>query len=134
MSLLYGIFTAQASNVGFQEIIITATDNGSPVGETVNTIYIEVLDIELPTLTVDGNTAICAGGELELTATGDFDEIIWSNGTVGNTNTYTFGGTFFVTGYIDQCQVQEEFYVDQSPYFLPDVVVDPPAVCPGKRP
>ena len=115
-----------------QEITITATDDGSPVGETVNTIYIEVLDIELPALTVEGNTAICAGGELELTATGDFDEIIWSNGTVGNTNTYTYGGTFFVTGYIDQCQVQEEFYVDQSPYFLPDVVVDPPAVCPGQ--
>ena len=132
VTTITGIFTAQASNVGFQEIIITATDNGSPVGETVNTIYIEVLDIELPTLTVEGNTAICAGGELELTATGDFDEIIWSNGTVGNTNTYTFGGTFFVTGYIDQCQVQEEFYVDQSPYFLPDVVVDPPAVCPGQ--
>ncbi|MEC8634731.1 MAG: cadherin repeat domain-containing protein, partial [Bacteroidota bacterium] len=132
VTTITGIFTAQASNVGFQEITITATDNGSPVGETVNTIYIEVLDIELPTLTVEGNTAICAGGELELTATGDFDEIIWSNGTVGNTNTYTFGGTFFVTGYIDQCQVQEEFYVDQSPYFLPDVVVDPPAVCPGQ--
>jgi gliding motility-associated-like protein len=132
VTTITGIFTAQASNVGFQEIVITATDDGSPVGETVNTIYIEVLDIELPTLTVDGNTAICAGGELELTATGDFDEIIWSNGTVGNTNTYTFGGTFFVTGYIDQCQVQEEFYVDQSPYFLPDVVVDPPAVCPGQ--
>ena len=127
-----GIFTALPENVGIQEITITATDDGTPVGETVTTLVFEVLDIVLPELTVDGNTAICAGGELTLTATGDFEEIVWSNGTPGNTNTYTYGGTFFVTGYIDQCTVVEEFYVDQSPYFLPDVVVDPAAVCPGQ--
>ncbi|HBP44998.1 MAG TPA: hypothetical protein DD635_03800, partial [Flavobacteriales bacterium] len=127
-----GTFTALAENVGTQEITITATDDGDPVGETVTTLVIDVLNIELPPLTIEGNSAICAGGEVELTATGDFDEIIWSNGTVGNTNTYTYGGTFFVTGYLDQCAVEEEFYIDQSPYFLPDVVVDPPAVCPGQ--
>lgn len=127
-----GTFTALPGNVGVQEIVITATDDGTPVGETVTSIVIEVLDIELPELTIEGNSAICAGGEVTLTATGDFDEIVWSNGTPGNTNTYTYGGTFFVTGYLDQCSVVEEFYVDQSPYFLPDVVIDPPAVCPGQ--
>ena len=76
-----GIFTALPENVGIQEITITATDDGTPVGETVTTLVFEVLDIVLPELTVDGNTAICAGGELTLTATGDFEEIVWSNGT-----------------------------------------------------
>ena len=127
-----GTFTALPENVGVQEITITATDDGTPVGETVNTIVFEVLDITLPDLTITGNEAICAGGEVTISAEGDFEQIVWSNGTVGTSNTYTYGGTFFVTGYIDQCQVVEEFFVDQSPYFLPDVVIDPPAVCPGQ--
>lgn len=132
VTTISGIFTAQAENVGFQEITITATDDGTPAGETINTIYIEVLNIELPPLTIEGNASICAGGEVEITAAGDFEEIIWSDGTVGNTNTFTYGGTFFVSGYIGQCSVQEEFFVDQTPYFLPDVALDPIAVCPGE--
>ena len=127
-----GLFTALPENVGFNEINITATDDGAPTGITELTVIIEVLNIELPDLVLEGNTAICAGGEVEITAAGAFDEIIWSTGAEGNTNTYTFGGTFLVTGYLDQCTVVEEFYVDQSPYFLPDVEVDPPSVCPGQ--
>jgi gliding motility-associated-like protein len=127
-----GLFTALPENVGTNVINITATDDGTPTGVTELTVVLEVLDIELPELVLDGNSAICAGGEVEITVSGAFDEIVWSNGVVGNTNTYTFGGTFFVTGYLDQCTQVEEFYVDQSPYFLPDVEVDPPSVCPGQ--
>jgi len=127
-----GLFTALPENVGTNVINISATDDGTPTGVTELTVIIEVLNIELPELVLEGNSAICAGGEVEITATGAFDEIVWSNGVVGNTNTYTFGGTFFVTGYLDQCTQVEEFYVDQSPYFLPDVEVDPPSVCPGQ--
>lgn len=132
ISNISGVFTALPENIGIQEITITATDNGTPVGQTVNTIVIEVLNITLPELTIEGNAAICAGGELLLTAVGDFEQIVWSNGTVGPQNTYSYGGTFFVTGYIDECTVVEQFFVEQSPYFLPDVVIDPPAVCPGQ--
>lgn len=127
-----GVFTALPENVGINEINITATDDGTPTGVTDLTVIIQVLNIELPDLVLEGNTAICAGGEVEINATGAFDEIIWSDGTVGSTNTYTFGGTFFVTGYLEQCTVEEVFFVDQAPYFLPDVVIDPPAVCPGQ--
>jgi len=127
-----GLFTALPENVGTTEITITATDNGTPAGETVINLVIEVLNVELPELVVEGNEAICAGGEVTLTASGAFDEIVWSDGTPGPSNSYTYGGTFFVTGYLEQCTVVEEFYIDQSPYFLPDVVVDPPAVCPGQ--
>lgn len=126
------VFTAAADNLGVTEITLVATDNGSPVQTTEVTIVFEVLDIELPELTLEGNTAICAGGQAIITANGDFEEIVWSNGNTGNTNTYIYGGNFFVSGYLDECSVTEYFTINQSPYFLPDVEVDPPAVCPGQ--
>ena len=127
-----GLFVGDATNLGIHEITISATDDGSPAATTEVTFVVEVLDIILPELTLDGNMAICAGGEAEITAMGDFDNIVWSNGNEGSTNTYVFGGNFFVTGQVGQCETVEYFFIDQSPYFLPDVDVDPVAVCPGQ--
>ena len=127
-----GVFVGEATNLGIHEVTISATDDGSPAATTEVTFIVEVLDIVIPELSIEGNTSICAGGEATITATGDFDEIVWSNGNVGVTNTYVFGGNFFVTGQIGQCETVEYFFIDQSPYFLPDVVIDPPAVCVGE--
>ena len=45
---------------------------------------------------------------------------------MGNVATIPFGGTFVVTGILDiGCEVQETFFIDQSPYYLPDVEYDP---------
>ena len=56
-----GLFTALPENVGLNEINITATDDGAPTGITELTVVIEVLNIELPDLVLEGNTAICGG-------------------------------------------------------------------------
>ena len=92
-------------------------------------MYINVLDVLPPELTIEGNLAICAGAETTITANGDFDSFSWnlnSQFTNGNVATIPFGGTFVVTGILDiGCEVQETFFIDQSPYYLPDVEYDP---------
>ncbi len=130
-----GTFTANAP--GMNTIEITATDDGSPSSSTSVTMYIEVLDILPPELTVEGTMSICAGSETQITATGDFDEFTWninSQFTDGNIANIPFGGTFVVTGILDEgCQVQTSFFIDQSPYYLPDVeyTPNPPNICSG---
>lgn len=128
-----GTFSAQMTNLGLNEITITAVDDGDPSASTQIILTFEVSPIELPELTVSGNTAICAGGEAIVTVEGEgFDAIVWSNGNTESSNTYIYGGNFFVTGYVEQCETVEYFFIDQSPYFLPDIDVTPPAVCPGQ--
>lgn len=120
---------------GINTIEITAVDDGSPSSQTSVTMYIEVLDILPPELTVEGLMSICAGSETTITATGDFDDFIWnvnSQFTDFNVANIPFGGTFVVTGILDAgCQVQTSFFIDQSPYYLPDVeyTPDPPYIC-----
>jgi hypothetical protein len=127
-----GIFVGSATNLGIHEITISATDDGVPASTTEVNFVVEVLDVIIPELTLSGNMSICAGGTAEVTATGDFDNIIWSNGNEGLTNTYNYGGNFFVTGQVGQCELVEYFFIDQSPYFLPDIDAVPAAVCPGQ--
>jgi gliding motility-associated-like protein len=127
-----GTFTAESTNVGTHTFTITATDNGTPAGVTTFDVVVEVLPISVPALEVTGNFSICAGGSTTLSVGSGFDSYQWSNGNVGTTNTYTFGGDFFVSGFIAQCEAVEYFTVEQSPYFLPDVDVVPPAICPNQ--
>ena len=128
-----GTFTALPENVGITEITIDAVDDGSPSATSTTQIVFEVLDVELPDLQVTGDSAICAGGTIEVSAMGEgFDEIVWSNGNTGYTNTYNYGGNFYVSGVLGQCSTVEYFSIDQSPYFLPDVDWSPLSVCPGE--
>ena len=130
---LQGLFTALPTNIGTQTVTITATDNGSPAASTEIELIFEVLPIEIPDLNVTGNFSICTGGTTTLSVAGTgFDSFEWSNGNTTPSNTYTFGGNFFVTGYVEQCQAVEFFTIDQTPYFLPDVTIDPTSVCPGQ--
>lgn len=55
-------------NLGFNTITITATDNGSPEAATELVIVVDVIDVELPVLTISGNTTICAGASTVLEA------------------------------------------------------------------
>ena len=97
-------------------------------------MYINVSDILPPELTVEG-LCLFAGSETTITATGDFDDFSWnvnSQFTDFNVANIPFGGTFVVTGILDAgCQVQTSFFIDQSPYYLPDVeyTPNPPFIC-----
>ena len=117
-------------NVGLYFLEITATDDGTPQGETVLSYWVEVIDVELPTLTLEGDLSICSGQETTITCNDDFDSYEWSLGCSGPECTYAFGGTFFVTASIDEgCSATQSFFVDQSLYFLPDVCIEPNPIC-----
>ena len=117
-------------SVGTYDLQITATDDGTPVGQTVLSYVVEVINVELPTLTVDGDFSICSGQETTITCNDDFDSYEWSLGCTGPECTYPFGGTFNVTASIDEgCSASEDFFIYQSLYFLPDVCIEPNPIC-----
>ena len=120
---LSGIF--QGNVAGVSTIEIVATDNGTPASVTLLTMVIEVLDVTLPELTIEGNLAICAGSATEITALGDFDSFSWnlsSQFTDGNVATIPFGGLIVVTGNLDVgCSVSQTFNIEQTPYYLPNI-------------
>ena len=117
-------------NIGTHLLEITAVDDGTPTGETVLSYWVEVIDVELPTLILDGDFSICSGQETTITCNDDFDSYSWSLGCTGPECTYNFGGEFSVTATIDVgCSATADFFIDQSLYFLPDVCVEPNPIC-----
>ena len=86
--------TSQAisvSNAGVYSV--TVTDANGCSNSTTATVSVN----PLPTVTIAGNTAICAGNSTTLTASGA-DSYQWSNGAIGASITVTNGGTYTVTG------------------------------------
>jgi gliding motility-associated-like protein len=120
---------------GISTIEIIATDDGSPPSITTVTMIIQVLEVALPELTVEGNMAICAGAETTITALGDFDSFSWnvsSQFADGNQATIPFGGNITVNGILDVgCSASLTFFIDQSPYYLPTIatIPDPLVIC-----
>lgn len=117
-------------NIGDYTLTVTATDDGTPVGQTVQSFIISVIDVELPPLTVEGDFSICSGQETTITVNDDYDNYQWTFGCTGPECTYQFGGLFNVTASIDEgCATTQEFFIDQSLYFLPDVCIEPNPIC-----
>ena len=130
VTFLDAFLAGTPDNVGVYDLTITATDDGTPVGTTVLEYVVEVIDVELPTLTVDGDFSICSGQETTITCNDDFDSYSWSLGCSGPECTYAFGGTFNVTATIDEgCSASQDFFIYQSLYFLPDVCIEPNPIC-----
>ena len=117
-------------NIGVYDIEITATDNGTPEAETTLSYVVSVIDVELPALVVEGDLSICSGQETTITCNDDFDSYFWSLGCFEAECTYSFGGTFSVTASLDVgCSATQDFFIDQSLYFLPDVCIEPNPIC-----
>ena len=120
---------------GISTIDIIATDDGTPSAATEVAMVIEVLDVPLPELSVEGNMAICAGAETTITALGAFDSFSWnlsSQFANGNQAIIPFGGNITVNGLLDVgCSVSYTFFIDQSPYYLPTIstIPDPLVIC-----
>ncbi len=72
---------------------VTVTDANGCSNSTSATVSVS----PLPTVTITGTTAICAGNNTTLTATGA-ETYLWSNGTSDATITVNNGGTYTVTG------------------------------------
>jgi hypothetical protein len=124
-----------AAYIGVHNIVITATDNGSPVGTTVQTFVVEVLDVAAPEIDVTGVFSICAGNTTEISVVpGDLDYYIWSSGCQGPSPDcgISYGGNFTVTAYDGQCNATESFSIDETPYFIPALTYSPsPFACFG---
>ena len=117
-------------SVGTYDLAITATDDGTPSASTTLNFIVEVINVELPALTIEGDFSICSGQETTITCNDDFDTYAWSLGCSGPECTYQFGGTFNVTASIDEgCSASQDFFIYQSLYFLPDVCIEPNPIC-----
>lgn len=122
-AVLDAIFVGSTGNIGIHDITITATDNGNPAGITVLDLVIEVLDVELPILTISGDLALCPGQTAELTASPGFDTYVWSNGCDSQTCSTTMGNSQTLTATYQGCEAVLPFEVVFSSYFNPPIEI-----------
>ncbi len=122
-----GYFIGDAAYVGTHELVVTATDDGTPAATTTQTFVIEVLDMAAPEIEIIGNTSVCAGTPAELTAVPeDLDYYSWSSGCQGTTpNCDVYAdGMVTVTGYDGQCAGTASAFVEVEGLALPFVCFD----------
>ena len=129
IATLSGLFIGGSENQGIHELIITATDNGSPAQSTSITYIIEVLDITLPTLTIEGETQFCAGSATTLTATEGFDEYSWNTGDTTNVSDVENGGEVLLTASLAGCEASASIVLEETAFFLPDIDVEGNPIC-----
>jgi gliding motility-associated-like protein len=130
---LTATFTASATNIGINTITITATDNGAGNAFTTLTYVFDVTSDIPPSIDIEGNLGVCAGGTTLLTATEGFDSYQWSTGCNTQECNVSQGGNITVTGFSGGCESTTTVFVDASTYFIPDFVSgnEPISLCPG---
>lgn len=125
-----GGYVGSSDNIGFNTITITATDSGEPEAVTELNVVVEVIDVELPTLSIDGPLVICAGASTTLTASEGFDYYDWSSGCDTQECTISGGGQYTITASIEAgCSAEATITIDQTPYILPCIDIEPNPVC-----
>ncbi|MFK7758222.1 MAG: nidogen-like domain-containing protein [Flavobacteriales bacterium] len=114
-------------DAGEYDIVLTATDDGTPPASTSINIFVQVLDIVVPDLeiTSDGllvdTLSYCQGVDgVPLEASTGFDSLLWSNNYPLEEGTFT-QGSYTVTGFFDQCDTEAgPVVIFQIPVFSPD--------------
>ncbi len=124
-----GGFVGSSEILGINTVTFIATDTGSPEAVTEISYIFEVLDIELPALTVDGNLQICAGQFTTLTASDGFDSYAWTTGCDTQECEVNQGGSITVTADFQGCTAELDFALDISPFELVDLTITPNPVC-----
>lgn len=110
-AVLSAYFLGSAANNGYNNITITATDNGAPPG--VTSIPIVVLVLPAPVILASNDTTVCSGANVNLNASGG-TTYVWSPST-GLTNpnisnpvaTVTATATYVVTASNGACDASE---------------------------
>ncbi len=126
---LQGGFAGNLNTVGTHTITIVATDTGSPAASTTVEVTVEVIPVELPELTVDGNFSVCAGSPTTITASPGFDSYVWSTGCETPSCEIMGSGSFAVTAFFDACSTTRDFEIETTPYFLPCIEIIPNPIC-----
>lgn len=125
-AVLDAIFVGSLDNLGYQEIVITATDDGFPAGVTELVLPINVIDTELPALTVDGVLSICATESSILTASDGFDEYLWSFGCDTQDCEHFIQGAYSVAASLNGCVANRDFNFEVAGFDLLDITFQSP--------
>lgn len=93
---------ASSMVTGVHTVVITGTDNGSPALSSSAIYYIKIQNIAVPqpTLSIAPATGtVCAtpGATLTLTNCSAYDNVYWSNGSVGCSAIANSSGVYYVT-------------------------------------
>ncbi|MBI1267631.1 MAG: T9SS type B sorting domain-containing protein [Cryomorphaceae bacterium] len=120
---LNAIFVGSTGNLGIHDITITATDTGNPAGVTVVDLVINVIDVELPPLTIAGDLSLCPGQTAELSASPGFDSYSWTNGCDSQDCSSTIGGAQILTATYQGCEAVLPFTLVYSAYFNPPITI-----------
>lgn len=128
-SSVVGQFTATAADVGFHTVTFQGTDNGSPNLTSTVDIIVEVIDLPTDPLEITGNTAICAGQSIVLTATPGYGSYTWSNGQTGGSISISEAGTYTVNSAAGLCQFTSPPFTVTPVEAPPLVISGPPVYC-----
>lgn len=112
-------FIADPSNYGFNNFVITATDNGVPPLSATATIsvFVDTTGAGAFTSTISGDTLICSTETTVLSVPALFDTYDWTTGaTSTSSGTISSGGIYGVTLSLNGCYKS----ITQEVYELPD--------------
>ncbi|MEO0405321.1 MAG: hypothetical protein AAF193_10650, partial [Bacteroidota bacterium] len=129
-AILDAIFVGSMDNLGVSSLTISATDDGEPAGVTELNIFIEVIDVELPVITVSGDFDVCPLEGSVLVANDGFEEYSWSNGCDTQDCEHTTSGDYFVEGFVQGCVSRRDFEFEVEGLELLDVIFESP-ICEG---
>ena len=99
-SNITGYFISSPNNTGYNTMVLSAIDDGTPPQSTEVTLTFHVSEIEEPL--VSGEFAYCPPGNTDITLDNpsDFDSYEWSNGQSNPNQTVTLTqGDYYVTAY-----------------------------------
>jgi hypothetical protein len=110
---IFGNITAADENTGTHQFTITGFDSGDP--EASNTIEIDytISAFENPTVTITGDTLICAGSSTSLQATPGMDSYLWQDGSNGSSYNADHTAHYEVVAALNGCQASASFDVDE---------------------
>jgi gliding motility-associated-like protein len=122
-------FTGNANNTGINELTLTGTDNGNPNATTTFVFYVEVLEEEVPEITISGTLDFCGGGSTLLTASTGFDEYVWNTGCSEQSCEVSSDGLITVTGFYQGCSSSASVETVETDYFIPPITIAEQPIC-----
>ncbi len=124
---------------GIFDMILTATDDGTPPASTEIFLTVEVIAVEVPDFdlfydgeVVDAAVPYCQGEDgVILEGSPGFDSYEWSNGDTTRIDTLP-QGEYTLTAFFMGCDAEASALVYQIPTFNPSVAVEEFFICEGE--
>jgi len=126
------ILTAGPNSVlGSYDMIVVATDNGTPSLSTTVQFTLVIIDAadDIPIL---GVPAICSGQSTTLSIPAGYSNIQWNTGAASNTIFVTQPGTYSVTASLGGCPASGSILVTQGQTPVPQIVGET-LICAGSE-